>query len=267
LDTLNILMIGDIVGRPGREVLEEVLPALLEEHDIGLCVANGENSAGGSGLTPRVAEKLFAARVDVLTTGDHVFKKREVYPLLRDDPRAIRPANYPASAQGRGMTIVEARDGTRVGVVNVQGRVFMPPVDCPFLAAERCVEALRKETSVILVDFHAEATSEKVAMGWYLDGKVSAVVGTHTHIQTADNTVLPGGTAYITDTGMTGPYHSVIGRAKEPVLHRFLTHMPVRFDVGVGDERLCGVIIRVDPRSGKARSIDRVMQNGRPRDD
>jgi len=267
LETLNILMIGDVVGRPGRLVLEALLPGLLEEEEIDLCVANGENAAGGSGITPKVAEKLFALKIDVLTTGDHVFRKPEAFNLLRSDPRVIRPANYPQAAQGRGMTVVPSRRGVPVGVVNVQGRVFMSPVDCPFLAADRCVEAVRRDTPVILVDFHAEATSEKVAMGWFLDGKASAVVGTHTHIQTADETVLPGGTAYITDIGMTGPYDSVIGRAKEPVLHRFVTHMPARFEVGEGDERVCGAIIRVDPRNGKAKTIDRVMRNGRLRGD
>jgi len=260
--TMNILMIGDIVGRPGRRVLEDLLPKVLDELSVDFCVANVENASGGSGITPKIADRLFELSIDAMTTGDHVYKKREIFSYLRTNPRIVRPANYPEAAHGKGSTLVESRGGVRVGLVNLQGRVFMSPVDCPFATGERLVEELRRETPVVLVDFHAEATSEKVAMGWHLDGKASAVVGTHTHIQTADETVLPGGTAYISDLGMTGPYNSVIGRDTQKVLFKFRTNMPARYDVGEGMEKLCGVLIRLDPDTGRAQSVERVMRSG-----
>ena len=259
---MKVLMIGDVVGRPGRRIVEDLLPRHLEEHAIDFCVVNIENASGGSGVTPKIADRMFELRVDAMTTGDHVYKKREIFPYLRANHRIVRPANYPDAAHGQGATVVESRSGVKVGILNLQGRVFMPPNDCPFLRAEAEIEKLRRETKIILVDFHAEATSEKVAMGWHLDGKVSLVVGTHTHIQTADETILPGGTGYITDLGMTGPYDSVIGRAKDRVLFKFLTNVPARYDVGEGMEKLCGVQATLDPETGKATSIERIMLSG-----
>jgi len=259
---MNILMVGDVVGRPGRRIVEDLLPRYLDENSIDFCVVNIENASGGSGVTPKIADRMFELEVDAMTTGDHVFKKREIFPYLRQSDRLLRPANYPEASHGRGSTVVESRGGVKVGLLNLQGRVFMPPNDCPFLCAEREVEKLREQTPVVLVDFHAEATSEKVAMGWFLDGKASLVVGTHTHIQTADETILPGGTGYITDLGMTGPYDSVIGRAKDRVLFKFLTNVPARYDVGEGMEKLCGVRATIDPGTGKATSIERVMLSG-----
>lgn len=262
MSDMKILMIGDIVGRPGRKIVEDLLPRYVEENSIDFCVANVENASGGSGVTPKIADRLFDMRVDAMTTGDHVYKKREIYGYLRNDGRIVRPANYPSASHGKGSVVVEARNGVKIGIMSLQGRVFMPPIDCPFQKAETEIAELRRKAQIVLVDFHAEATSEKVAMGWFLDGKASAVVGTHTHIQTADNTVLPGGTAYITDLGMTGPYNSVIGRATDKVLFKFLTNMPTRYDVGEGMEKLCGVLLTIDPTDGRARGIERVMLNG-----
>ncbi len=257
-------MIGDIVGRPGRRIVEDLLPRFLEQKRVDFCVVNVENSSAGSGVTPKIAERVLQLGADVLTTGDHVYRKREIHGFLRSSPRIVRPANYPSASHGNGSTVVEAKNGVRVGVLNLQGRVFMPPIDCPFLCAEAEVERLARDADVVVVDFHAEATSEKIAMGWHLDGKVSGVVGTHTHIQTADETILPKGTAYITDLGMTGPYNSVIGRATDKVLFKFLTNMPTRYDVGEGMEKLCGVLITVDSSTAKAQAIERVMLSGLP---
>ena len=262
MSDMRILMIGDIVGRPGRKIVEDLLPRFVDESRIDFCVANVENASGGSGVTPKIADRLFEVKVDAMTTGDHVYKKREIFGYLRSSGRIVRPANYPSASHGKGAVVVEANNGVKIGVLSLQGRVFMPPIDCPFQAAEKEVAELRKKAQIVLVDFHAEATSEKIAMGWHLDGKASAVVGTHTHIQTADNVVLPKGTAYITDLGMTGPYNSVIGRATDKVLYKFLTNMPTRYDVGEGMEKLCGVILTIDPETGRARDIERVMLNG-----
>jgi metallophosphoesterase (TIGR00282 family) len=224
-------------------------------------VANAENASGGSGITVKVAEELFASGVSVLTSGDHIWKKKDIFELINQEERILRPVNFPPGAPGRGEHIYTADNGKKIGVVNVQGRVFMQPIECPFKTALAAVEALRKETKIILVDIHAEATSEKVALGWYLDGKVSAVLGTHTHIQTADNRILPGGAAYLTDAGMTGPYDSVIGRKIEDVLERFTTGIPVRFEVASGNVKLFGAVIEVDDNTGKAISIERVQKN------
>jgi len=257
---MNILFIGDIVGLPGREAVKKLLPELREELGLGFVIANAENAAGGSGITQKIAYELFDAGVDVLTSGDHIWKKREIVEVIKSDPRIMRPANFPENSPGRGYNVFNAAIGIKVGVINVQGRVFMEALDCPFKAAEKAYEALQKDTKIIIVDIHAEATSEKVALGWYLDGKVSAVLGTHTHIQTADDKILPLGSAYITDAGMTGPYDSVIGRRVEHVLERFLTSMPVKFEVAEDNIQLHGVVVDVDEASGKSRSITRIQR-------
>jgi metallophosphoesterase (TIGR00282 family) len=257
---MKILFIGDIVGNPGRNAVRALLPELKKEKDIGFVIANAENAAGGSGITPRVAQELFESGADVLTAGDHIWKKRDVLEIIELDRRIVRPANFPSGAPGHGWNVFEARDGVRVGVINVNGRVFMDALECPFRTAKHAQEILVQETPIIIVDMHAEATSEKVALGWYLDGKVSAVLGTHTHIQTADEKILPAGTAYITDVGMTGPYDSVIGRRVEDVLERFLTAIPHRFEVAEGNVQLHGVVVDIDPSSGKARGIERIQK-------
>lgn len=263
-----ILFIGDVVGKPGREAVRRLLPAYRRERPLDFVVANAENAAGGSGLAPGLAAELFAAGVDCLTMGDHVFRRREILPLLQTEERLVRPANYSARAAGKGVTLLHAAAGTSaaampavgtpVGVINLVGRTFMQPADSPFEAVDRALGVLAGSTRVILVDFHAEATSEKVAMGRYLDGRVTAVIGTHTHVPTADEVVLPGGTAYITDVGMTGPHDSVIGRRTDRVIEALLTQMPTRFEVATGDVRLNAVLIEADAESGHARSIHRV---------
>ena len=257
---MKILLIGDIVGRPGRVIIEKELVRLREERTLDLVIANCENAAGGAGITPPIAEDLFRSGVDVLTSGNHVWRKKEAYELLRMDPRVIRPANYPDGAPGAGSTVVATLAGEKVGVLNVMGRVFMEPLDCPFRAAEREVARLKMVTPVIIVDMHAEATSEKVAMGWFLDGKVSCVFGTHTHIPTADERILPKGSGFITDVGMTGPYDSVIGRRVEQILEKFLSNLPMKSEVAEGNIQLRGLIVDVDAKTGKARSVERLTQ-------
>ena len=256
-DDLKILFIGDIVGKIGRRMVAECLPVLVKEHGIGLCIANCENAAGGFGITPKVADQLFSCGVHLLTSGNHIWDKVEGIQLLDQDSRLLRPANYPPDTPGRGMTVVEAPGGERVGVLNLCGRVFLDPVDCPFRTADREIAKLRAETRIILVDMHGEATSEKVAMGWYLDGRVSAVVGTHTHVQTADERVLTGGTAYITDAGMTGPADSVIGIRKEMIIEKFLTHLPRRFEIARGEGQFNAVIVHVQRSTGLATHVSR----------
>lgn len=253
---LKILFIGDIVGKPGRQVVQNVLPRLREEFSPDLIIANGENAAGGNGLTPQIAEELFACGIHVLTGGNHIWKQREILEYINREPRVIRPANYPEGVPGN-YTYLWEKGGVKVAVLNLLGRVFMEPIDCPFKRGEREVALLSRITPNIVVDFHAEATSEKVAMGWFLDGKVSAVCGTHTHVQTADERILPGGTAYISDIGMTGAFDSVIGVDKEAVLTKFLTGLPVRFEVAKRDPRLCGVKIIINELNGKAISVQR----------
>ncbi len=254
---MKILFIGDVTGKPGRRILADRLPALRREHKLDVIIANGENSAGGMGLTAGTAEELFAAGVDVLTNGNHVWHNREAYDLLDAEPRVLRPANYPPGVPGRGAAVVTAASGARIGVLNLQGRVFMQELDDPFRVGREQAAALRTQVPAVVVDFHAEATSEKVAMGWYLDGHVSAVIGTHTHVQTADERVLPGGTAFITDVGMTGPYDGVIGMARETIIERFLTQLPVRFEVASGPVQLNAVVVTVDD-DGRARGIERL---------
>ncbi len=257
---MKALLIGDVIGRPGRVILDRVLRPLREEQRIDLVVANCENVAGGAGVTRNTAEELFRAGVDVLTSGNHVWRKREALELLRQDPRVVRPANYPESAAGTGSTVVETLGGQKVGIINVMGRVFMAPMDCPFRAAERELARLAPQTRVIIVDMHAEATSEKVAMGWFLDGKVSCVFGTHTHIPTADERILPQGTAVITDVGMTGPYDSVIGRRVDQILEKFLSNTPVKSDVAPGNVQLRGLLVEIDEATGKARRVERITR-------
>jgi len=257
---MKILLIGDIVGRPGRLIVERSLIRLREARSLDLVIANCENAAGGAGITPPIAEDLFRAGVDTLTSGNHVWRKREAYELLRMDPRVIRPANYPEGAPGSGSTIVETLAGEKVGVLNLMGRVFMEPLDCPFRTAERELSRLKLVTPVIIVDMHAEATSEKVAMGWFLDGKVSCVFGTHTHIPTADERILPKGTGFITDVGMTGPYDSVIGRRVDQILERFLSGLPMKSEVAEANIQLRGLIVDVDATTGKARSVERITE-------
>ncbi|BEH10869.1 MULTISPECIES: TIGR00282 family metallophosphoesterase [Geobacter] len=255
---VNILFIGDIIGSPGRQALVRELHRLVDHHRVDLVVANGENSAGGFGITEETAKELFSLGIDVLTSGNHIWDKRESFSFIGREERLVRPANYPPGTVGRGSTVVRTAGGVPVGILNLEGRVFMNNLDCPFRVADQEIERLKESTSLVFVDFHAEATSEKIALGWYLDGKVSAVVGTHTHVQTADERILPGGTAYITDAGMTGSFDSVIGVRKELAVERFVTQMPVRFEVAKKDVRLNGVVIVVDPVSGRALSIERI---------
>ena len=255
---LKILFIGDIVGSPGRKIVHERLADILAQREIDLCIANGENSASGFGITPKIAEDLFAHGVEVISGGNHIWDRREIVEFFPHEPRLLRPANFPEGSPGSGLYVGRAKNGVGYAVLNVQGRTYMTPIEDPFRTATRELARIPPEVRVIVVDMHAEATSEKQAMGWYLDGKVSAVVGTHTHVATADNRILPGGTAYITDVGMTGPHDSVIGMDKKGVLQRFLDAMPARFVVAEGDIQMNAVLTNVDESSGRARSIERL---------
>lgn len=255
------MCIGDIVGKPGRTAVHQLLPALRQEYKVDFVIANAENAAGGSGVTPRIADQLFHYGVDALTLGDHTWDRMELIPYLEEKTRIVRPANFPEGTPGRGWTVLETRSGGKIGVINLLGRVFMRyNVDCPFRSLQKIVETVKQQTPVIFVDFHTETTSEKVALGFFINGNVSAVVGTHTHIQTADEKILPDGTAYITDLGMTGPYDSVIGQNKEKIIKRFLTSMPIRFEVAQEGGALHGVVVEVDERTGKASNIVRVQR-------
>ncbi|HXW18025.1 MAG TPA: TIGR00282 family metallophosphoesterase [Candidatus Acidoferrales bacterium] len=256
---MRILFVGDVVGSPGRKILQDRLADTIAQRGVDLCIVNGENSASGFGITPRLAEELFAAGAEVITGGNHIWDRKEILDYFPHEPRLVRPANFPAGAPGSGTYVGKAKNGVDYAVVDLQGRTFMQALDCPFRTAERELARLPENVKVILVDIHAEATSEKQAMGWFLDGKVSAVVGTHTHVATADERVLPGGTAYITDVGMTGPHDSVIGMDKAGIIQRFLDGMPARFSVPEGDVRMNAVAIDVDPSSGRASSIERVV--------
>ncbi len=255
---VKLLFIGDIIGKPGRQALSRELHRLVDRHNVDLVIANGENAAGGFGLTEETARDLFKQGVHLLTSGNHIWDKKEQVPLIMADPRIIRPANYPAGALGNGSAVLTTPGGIKVGVLNLEGRVYMKSLECPFRVADREIERLKQETAIIFVDFHAEATSEKAALGWYLDGRVSAVVGTHTHVQTADECILTQGTAFMTDAGMTGAFDSVIGMGKEETINRFLTQLPTKFEVAKKDIRLNGVVIGVDESSGKALSIERI---------
>jgi metallophosphoesterase (TIGR00282 family) len=257
---VRILFIGDVVGRAGRLALADRLGRLIDIHQVDLVVANGENAAAGFGLTLDVARDLFDAGVDVLTSGNHIWDKKEILGYLDDQPALLRPANYPPGVPGRGSGVFATSAGIEVGILNLEGRVFMGDLDCPFRAADHLVEELRRRTPIILVDFHAEATSEKAALGHYLDGRVSAVVGTHTHVQTADEQILPGGTGYITDAGMTGSRDAVIGIRKELAIERFLTHLPVRFEVAKKAPMINGVLFDIDEQTGQAVTVERVRE-------
>ncbi|HYM69526.1 MAG TPA: TIGR00282 family metallophosphoesterase [bacterium] len=257
-----MLFIGDVVGKPGRRIVAALLPGLRRELGVDLVIANGENSAGGFGITRETFEDLVGAGVDVVTGGNHTWHARESAALLDSDPRLLRPANYPAGTPGRGSAIFRTAGSSSapVGVLNLEGRVFMQPLLSPFEVGREEAQRLRGEAPVVIVDFHAEATSEKAALAWYLDGRVSAVIGTHTHVQTADERVLPAGTAFITDAGMTGPRDSIIGMGREEVLRRFLTLLPSRFDVAAGPVQLNGVVVEADAHTGRASAIERVTR-------
>ena len=255
---MNILFIGDIVGRPGRELLRKGLRALVQRHSADFVIANAENAAAGFGVTKDIGDTLLEYGVDVMTSGNHIWDKKEVLDYIPGQPKLLRPANYPAGVPGRGSYVGQTGDGRAVGVINIMGRVFMLNIDDPFTVVLKEIEAMRARTRVIIVDFHAEATSEKVAMGWHLDGKATLVVGTHTHVQTADERILPNGTAYLTDAGMTGPHDSIIGMEREPSLARFLNGMPSRFEPATANPRLNGVVVEADDRTGRARAVTRI---------
>jgi len=255
---VRLLLIGDIVGKPGRQIVLRALPGLRREEQLDLVVANAENVAGGSGITPELYHDLVSAGIDCITLGDHAFRRREIFAILQAQANIVRPANYPDEAPGRGVAVLSTRSGAPVAVFCLVGRVFMPPVDCPFQRAERILQALPQNVRLVLVDFHAEATSDKQLLGRALDGRVTAVLGTHTHVATADEQILPGGTAFQCDVGMTGPYDSILGRRIDRVLETTRTFRPTHFEVATGDARLCGTIVEADPATGRATSIRRI---------
>ncbi len=257
---MKIFFAGDIVGKPGRKAVSELYPALKAERGIDLFIANAENAAGGSGITKKIVYELHDAGVDIITLGDHAWKNKDVFNVIEENRHLLRPANFPPGSPGCGSTVVTLDNNIRVGVINLVGRVFMNPVDCPFRAADREIAELRDKTDMIVVDMHAEATSEKQAIGWYLDGRVSAVLGTHTHVATADERILAKGAAYITDVGMTGPHKSVLGREIEPVLKMFITHRPSFFTVAKHDLSLNGVVVEIDESTGRALAIERIQK-------
>lgn len=256
---MKILFVGDVVGRAGRGLLKKHLARIKVEHQVELTIVNVENTAGGFGITKALGEKILRYGVDVMTSGNHIWDKKEVYEYFSEQPRLLRPGNYPPGTPGNYLYVAESSNGFPVAVINLQGRVFMPNIDCPFRLAEREVAKLSGKVTAIVIDFHAEATSEKVAFGWFMDGKVSAVVGTHTHIPTADAKVLSKGTAYISDVGMTGPYRSVIGMERESAISRFLTGLPSRFQPAVEDPVLCAVVLDIDESNGQARSVEHLQ--------
>lgn len=257
---MNILFLGDIFGNPGRLCVSKELTNIVIQNNINVVIANGENTAGGIGINPGICDTLLKLGIDVITTGNHIYKKKEIYDYINNEPRLLKPANFPPGTPGNGYYIFSNQNtkGKKIAVANICGRVFIENLDCPFRVMDEILEIIRAETKIIIVDFHAEVTSEKVAMGWYLDGRVSAVIGTHTHIQTADERILPKGTAYITDAGMVGPRDSVIGVRKELVLERFLKMMPQKFIVASDDNWISGVVIQIDEGTGKSISIQRL---------
>ncbi len=260
-NNLRLLFIGDIVGKPGRSIVKALLPGLIDKLKINLVVANGENTAGGFGITEKVAKELFQQGINVITTGNHVWDKKEDISYIDREPYILRPLNYPPGVPGRGSLLYEI-NGLKIGIINLAGRVFMTPVDCPFRKAEEEIERLSKQTRIIVIDFHAEATSEKIALGYFLDGRVSAVIGTHTHVQTADERILPKGTAYITDVGMTGPIDSIIGIEVPQIIERFLYQMPRKFEVAKGRSLLSAVLVDINTETGLSRSIQRLLLTG-----
>jgi metallophosphoesterase (TIGR00282 family) len=255
---MRILFIGDIVGRPGRELVRHGVRALVEHHQVDVVIANVENAAAGFGITREIGDQLLEWGIDVMTSGNHIWDKKEALDYIGVEPRLLRPANFPAGAPGGGSYLARTRENVSIGVINVMGRVFMLSIDDPFAVVLREIEALRQRARIIFVDFHAEATSEKIAMGWHLDGKVTAVVGTHTHVQTADERILPNGTAYLTDVGMTGPHDSIIGVEISAVLGRFLTALPQKFETATGNPRLNAVLVDADEQTGRATDIERL---------
>ncbi|UNL83796.1 TIGR00282 family metallophosphoesterase [Priestia koreensis] len=257
---MKILFVGDIVGSPGRDMVQDYLPRLKQKYNPETIIVNGENAAHGKGITEKIYRQLLNAGANVVTLGNHAWDKKEIFDFIDDAKQMIRPANFPEGTPGKGITYYTYGNQT-VAVINLQGRTFLPPLDCPFEKADELVEEARKKTSIIFVDFHGEATSEKQAMGWYLDGRVSAVVGTHTHVQTADNRVLPRGTAYISDVGMTGPYDGILGTDRHAVIKKFKTSLPVRFEVAEGRTQLSAVVVDIDAKTGKANKIERILIN------
>lgn len=255
---VKLLFIGDIIGKPGREALSRELHRIVDRHRVDLVIANGENAAGGFGLTAETAQELFKCGVQMITSGNHIWDKKDALEYINREERIVRPANYPEGTPGRGATIVRTPGGVKIGILNLEGRVFMNNLDCPFRCADREIAKLKEETPIVFVDFHAEATSEKVSLGWYLDGRVCAVVGTHTHVQTADERVLTAGTAYITDVGMTGAFDSVIGVKKEEAIQKFITQRPAKFEIAKKDIRINAVVIEVDEKSGLSLGIERI---------
>jgi metallophosphoesterase (TIGR00282 family) len=258
---MRVLMVGDVVGKPGRQLTLELVPRLKTEYAVDFVIVNGENAAGGIGITPEIVQTMLHHDINVITLGNHAWGKREIYPTLDTEPRLLRPANYPPGVPGKGYGVYACPAGL-VGVVSLQGRTFMDPIDDPFRAVDAILEILRKKTAIICIDFHAEATSEKQAFGWYVDGRASVVVGTHTHIQTADERILPEGTAYLTDLGMTGPIDSVIGMKRDIVIPRFTSLLPARFEVADGEAQLCAALIDIHPDSGHATAIRRIQVPG-----
>lgn len=257
--TINILFIADIIGKPGLTIVKNVVKQLRAKYQIDFCIANGENGSAGKGLTEKIAQEYFNNGIDVITSGNHIFEKYGVQRLLNTNPKIIRPLNYPFGASGKGSLIATILDTVKIGIINIQGRTFMLPIDCPFRTIKEEINKMRSITPIIVVDFHAEATAEKMAMGWYLNGKVSAVIGTHTHIQTADETILDKGTAYITDVGMTGPYNSVIGMKKEVAIKRFIQQLPERYQPAETDLKFAGAVITIQTEDGKAKDIKRLL--------
>jgi hypothetical protein len=255
---MRILLIGDIVGKPGRRVVTKTLPDLRQQEQLDFVIANAENAANGSGITSEIFRELLASGVDCLTAGDHIYRRKEIIPTLETKPQIVKPANFPATAPGRTWTVLPAANGVSVGVLSLLGRVYMRPVDCPFAAADRVLAEMPSDVKVRVVDLHAEATSDKQLLGRYLDGRVSAVLGTHTHVATADEQILPGGTAFQCDVGMTGPHDSIIGRRIDRVLLTTTTFRPTEFDVATDDVRMCGTVVEVDPQSGHSTAIRRI---------
>ncbi|MDA8172371.1 MAG: TIGR00282 family metallophosphoesterase [Nitrospiraceae bacterium] len=256
---MKVLFIGDIVGRPGRVAVKVLLPRIIERYKVDFVIANGENAAGGFGITESAASELFATGINIITSGNHIWDKKEVIPYLTKEDRLLRPMNFPPGVPGFGSVVAEVPGAGALAVMNLQGRVFMPAIDCPFRTALDETKRIRQRTNNIIVDFHAEATSEKTALGYFLDGKVSAVIGTHTHVQTADEKILPGGTAYITDVGMTGPAESVIGVKKEQIVEKFLTQMPTRFEIPAGRALMSALLMEINEKDGRASSVSRMQ--------
>lgn len=256
---MRLLFIGDIIGKAGRKIVSQFLDKLKDRYKINLVIANGENAAGGFGITRKVGQSLFNMGIHVISSGNHVWDKKEVMEYLPTESRLIRPANYPRGVPGSGSILFQLSDKTRVGILNLSGRVFMDNLNCPFETADSEISVLKEKTNIIIVDMHAEATSEKITMSWYLDGRVSAVIGTHTHVQTADERIFPKGTAYITDVGMTGPIDSVIGMEKEIAIYRFTTCLPKKFAVAPGDVQLNAVVVEIDSKTGLAKEIKRIQ--------